>query len=139
MLNIGISWLTKALFDKFNDISGFLLFFVESYKNFGETSLQEIRKILNQKNLRLGENSQRGEASLLGMDSEAQALLGEPVSILELSSRSQRCMDRLGIETIADLLGRNELELVSQKNFGVTSLNEVKRKLTERGLNLTTG
>ena len=48
-------------------------------------------------------------------------------------------MDRLGIETIADLLGRNELELVSQKNFGVTSLNEVKRKLTERGLNLTTG
>ena len=51
----------------------------------------------------------------------------------------QLCMDRLGIETIADLLGRNELELVSQKNFGVTSLNEVKRKLTERGLNLTTG
>ena len=110
-----------------------------SYKNFGETSLQEIRKILNQKNLRLGENSQRNETSLLGMDSEAQALLGEPVSILELSSRSQRCMDRLGIETIADLLQRNELELVSQKNFGVTSLNEVKRKLTERGLSLTTG
>ena len=110
-----------------------------SYKNFGETSLQEIRKILNQKNLRLGENSQRGETSLLGMDSEAQALLGEPVSILELSSRSQRCMDRLGIETISDLLQRNELELVSQKNFGVTSLNEVKRKLTERGLTLTSG
>lgn len=110
-----------------------------SYKNFGETSLQEIRKILIQKNLRLGENSQRGETSLLGMDSEAQALLGEPVSILELSSRSQRCMDRLGIETISDLLQRNELELVSQKNFGVTSLNEVKRKLTERGLTLTSG
>ena len=110
-----------------------------SYKNFGETSLQEIRKILNQKNLRLGESSQRSETSLLGMDSEAQALLGEPVSILELSSRSQRCMDRLGIETIADLLQRNELELVSQKNFGVTSLNEVKRKLTERGLDLTRG
>ena len=48
-------------------------------------------------------------------------------------------MDRLGIETIADLMQRNELELVSQKNFGVTSLNEVKRKLSDRGLHLANG
>lgn len=48
-------------------------------------------------------------------------------------------MDRLEIETISDLLQRNELELVSQKNFGVTSLNEVKKKLSERGLTLSSG
>ena len=110
-----------------------------SYKNFGETSLQEIRKILNQKNLRLGEGVRSDDTRLLAVNGEAASLLGEPVSILELSSRSQRCMDRLEIETIADLLQRNELELVSQKNFGVTSLNEVKKKLNERGLNLSTG
>ncbi|MDE0959669.1 MAG: tetratricopeptide repeat protein [Planctomycetota bacterium] len=110
-----------------------------SYKNFGETSLQEIRKILNQKKLRLGENTRSDDSFLLSIDGEAASLLGEPVSLLELSSRSQRCMDRLGIETIADLMQRNELELVSQKNFGVTSLNEVKRKLADRGLNLANG
>ena len=110
-----------------------------SYKNFGETSLQEIRKILNQKKLRLGEGVRSDETFMLSIDGEAASLLGEPVSLLELSSRSQRCMDRLGIETIADLMQRNELELVSQKNFGVTSLNEVKRKLSDRGLNLTNG
>ncbi|MGE4619665.1 MAG: DNA-directed RNA polymerase subunit alpha C-terminal domain-containing protein [Planctomycetota bacterium] len=110
-----------------------------SYKNFGETSLQEIRKILNQKNLRLGEGVRSDDTRLLAVNGEAASLLGEPVSILELSSRSQRCMDRLEIETISDLLQRNELELVSQKNFGVTSLNEVKKKLNERGLNLTSG
>ncbi len=110
-----------------------------SYKNFGETSLQEIRKILNQKKLRLGENTRGDDSFLLTVEGEGASLLGEPVSLLELSSRSQRCMDRLGIETIADLLQRNELELVSQKNFGVTSLNEVKRKLSDRGLNLASG
>ncbi|MBT6452919.1 MAG: tetratricopeptide repeat protein [Planctomycetes bacterium] len=110
-----------------------------SYKNFGETSLQEIRKILNQKKLRLGEGTRSDDNFMLSIDGEAASLLGEPVSLLELSSRSQRCMDRLGIETIADLMQRNELELVSQKNFGVTSLNEVKRKLSDRGLNLTNG
>jgi len=110
-----------------------------SYKNFGETSLQEIRKILNQKKLRLGEGSRSDDTFMLSIDGEAASLLGEPVSLLELSSRSQRCMDRLGIETIADLMQRNELELVSQKNFGVTSLNEVKRKLSDRGLHLANG
>ncbi len=59
--------------------------------------------------------------------------------MLELSSRSQRCMDRLGIETLSDLVKRSELELISQKNFGVTSLNEVKRKLNDRGLSLASG
>ena len=110
-----------------------------SYKNFGETSLQEIRKILNQKKLRLGEGVRSDDSFLLSVEGEAASLLGEPVSILELSSRSQRCMDRLGIESISDLMQRNELELVSQKNFGVTSLNEVKRKLSDRGLNLANG
>ena len=72
-------------------------------------------------------------------DSEHAKLLSQPVSVLELSSRSQRCMDRLGIESLADLVKRTELELISQKNFGVTSLNETKRKLKERSLSLASG
>ena len=110
-----------------------------SYKNFGETSLAEIKRILHQKGLRLGaglEESRRDPALPEGEESKA---LAEPVSVLELSSRSQRCMDRLGIESLADLCKHSELNLISQKNFGVTSLNEVKRKLGERGLTLASG
>ena len=110
-----------------------------AYKNFGETSLAEIRKILTQKNLRLGEGIRTEERNVFLVDSEQSAILSEPVSTLELSSRSQRCMDRLGIESLGDLVRRSELELVSQKNFGVTSLHEVKRKLKEQNLSLAGG
>ncbi len=111
-----------------------------SYKNFGETSLSEIKRILVQKGLRLGMGLDDGRKDSPELpDSEQSKLLQEPVSVLELSSRSQRCMDKLGIESLADLVSRTELELVSQKNFGVTSLNEVKKKLKERGLSLAGG
>jgi len=111
-----------------------------SYKNFGETSLNEIKRILAQKGFRLGQGLDE-ERSLQKKlpDSEHEKMLSEPVSVLELSSRSQRCMDRLGIENIGELIKRTELELVSQKNFGVTSLNEVKRKLKARNLSLASG
>ncbi len=111
-----------------------------SYKNFGETSLSEIKRILTQKGLRLGADADDGPRDPESLpDSEQARLYQEPVSVLELSSRSQRCMDRLGIESLADLVKRTELDLISQKNFGVTSLNEVKKKLAERGLSLSKG
>jgi DNA-directed RNA polymerase subunit alpha len=110
-----------------------------SYKNFGETSLSEIKRVLAQKNFRLGEGRRDDLSHAVLPDGEHAKILSEPVSVLELSSRSQRCMDRLGIESLADLLKRSELELINQKNFGVTSLHEVKRKLNERGLSLASG
>lgn len=110
-----------------------------SYKNFGETSLAEIKKILAQKGFRLGQGLEDKPRSAVVTDPETSSLLGEPVSVLELSSRAQRCMDRLGIESLEDLVKRTELELVNQRNFGTTSLNEVKRKLKDRGLSLASG
>ena len=110
-----------------------------SYKNFGETSLAEIKKILAQKGFRLGQGIEDKPTPRSLPDSEHAKVLAEPVSVLDLSSRAQRCMDRLGIETLADLVKRTELELISQKNFGMTSLNELKTKLKERGLSLASG
>ncbi|MCE9544844.1 MAG: RNA polymerase subunit alpha domain protein, partial [Planctomycetia bacterium] len=37
---------------------------------------------------------------------------------------------RLGINTIGELVRRTQDELLECKNFGVTSLNEVREKLT---------
>ncbi len=55
---------------------------------------------------------------------------------LNLSVRSRKCMTRLNITTVGELCQRTPDELMGAKNFGVTSLNEVRAKLTELGLRL---
>ena len=45
-------------------------------------------------------------------------------------------MARLGIVSVAELVQRTPDELLSAKNFGVTSLNEIRAKLGEIGLKL---
>jgi DNA-directed RNA polymerase subunit alpha len=58
------------------------------------------------------------------------------IETLELSVRSRRCMERLGIKTLGELLDQSEPELLAAPNFGQTSLNEVRQKLAELGLAL---
>ena len=55
---------------------------------------------------------------------------------LNLSVRARKCMTKLGINTIGELVRRTGEDLMECKNFGVTSLNEVREKLTERSLRL---
>ena len=45
-------------------------------------------------------------------------------------------MSKLSIQTVGDLMSSTGDELLECKNFGVTSLNEVREKLTELGLKL---
>jgi DNA-directed RNA polymerase subunit alpha len=112
-----------------------------AYKNFGETSLLEIKAILAQKGLRLGQGLEdRAQAEQeeieeieKGVDPE---VLNRPIETLNLSIRSRRCMERLKIRSIRDLIHKSEVELMAAKNFGMTSLNEVKEKLDELGLKL---
>ena len=59
-----------------------------------------------------------------------------PITDLNLSVRARKCTTKLGISTIGDLVRRTAEDLLECKNFGVTSLNEVREKLTERGLKL---
>jgi DNA-directed RNA polymerase subunit alpha len=111
-----------------------------AFKNFGETSLNEIRNMLSSKGLRLGmfreEELKKARAlRLKAAGPENQALL-KAITDLEFSVRSRKCMQRLNIETIADLIEKTEAELLATKNFGQTSLNEVKAKLSEMGLAL---
>ena len=47
-----------------------------------------------------------------------------------------RAVSRIGAKTLGDLVTKSDEELLSVKNFGQTSLNEVKRKLAEYGLSL---
>ncbi|GAB6165576.1 DNA-directed RNA polymerase subunit alpha C-terminal domain-containing protein [Thermostilla marina] len=109
-------------------------------KNFGETSLQEIKEILASKGLKLGQLAQqRHEPEPFDAESlspDERALLSKPVTDLNLSVRARKCMARKGITTIGELLRRTGDELLECKNFGVTSLNEVREKLAALGLKL---
>lgn len=109
-------------------------------KNFGETSLLEIKELLAAHGLRIGQNlhkiHSREHVVDQSLSPEEQALMSKSVSELNLSVRSRKCMSRLAIQTIGQLCQRTPDELLSSRNFGVTSLNEIRQKLTEAGLRL---
>lgn len=113
-----------------------------SYKNFGETSLVEIKKMLSMKGLRLGQNIEHQYSrvreeildQLKGVASES--VLNKSMSQLDLSVRARKALQLLGVQTVGDLATRTEAELMGVKNFGATSLDEVKDKLASFGLTL---
>jgi DNA-directed RNA polymerase subunit alpha len=111
-----------------------------SYKNFGETSLKEIKVILTSKNLRLGMALEEPQRETIEPSEEIipenQSLLTKSVDDLQLSVRSRKCLQRLNLRTIGDLTRKTEPELLGIKNFGVTSLNEIKKVLSGYGLSL---
>jgi len=117
-----------------------------AFKNFGETSLKEIRVILDSRSLQIGAGSQDKHAtSATSEPSEPtaaeqadQGLLNKPLTDLQWSVRARNALQKLNIRTIGELTRITEAELLGCKNFGVTSLNEVKRVLANLGLSLRT-
>src|SRR5829696_7203255 len=59
-----------------------------------------------------------------------------PITDFELSVRSRNCLKKMNIKSLGDLLRTTEQELLSYKNFGETSLNEIKALLAQKGLRL---
>lgn len=114
-----------------------------AYKNFGETSLNEIKAMLKQKGLRLGQlreeaapQAARPAAPRRTVPEGAPEVVNKYLADIEFSGRARKCFQRLNLVTVADLLNKTEPELLAAKNFGQTSLNEVKQKLAELGLSL---
>ncbi len=112
-----------------------------SSKNFVETSLVEIREMMANKNLIIGQFVHQKETEaepidLSHLSPDEQALLDRPISDLNLSVRARKCMTRLGLTSIGELIRKSGDDLLECKNFGVTSLNEVREKLTQAGLKL---
>lgn len=75
----------------------------------------------------------------LGETSAALAAAPEleiPIEDLDLSERPRNCLKRAQIDTVGELLLKSEEDLLTIKNFGERSLEEVVEKLNERGLAL---
>ena len=112
-----------------------------SYKNFGETSLHEIKEILHSKGLRLGMPREEAVASI-----EAHArrmssgdrgdVMNKPILELQLSIRARRTVESLGCLTVGDITKHSAEELLGMPNFGQTSLQELRNKLGELSLKL---
>jgi DNA-directed RNA polymerase subunit alpha len=112
-----------------------------SYKNFGETSLGEIKEILASKGLRLGMAREEAVASIESArrryaTGENAEVLNKPVTELELSIRARRTVEAMGCLTVGDIIQHTEDELLSMPNFGVTSLQELRQKLADLNLKL---
>lgn len=111
-----------------------------SSRNFGDTSLKEIQELLEANGLSIGCNvaSRKAEAAVPPKDlsPEQRSAMEQPISDLNLSVRARKCMSRLNITVVGELLSKSPDDLLASKNFGVTSLNEIRAKLADIGLSL---
>src|SRR3989442_8425930 len=83
-----------------------------SSKNFGETSLSEIKEMMTAKGLRLGQSLEEGAQfeprfrPQQPLSEEQQAVLNKPISDLNLSARARKCMNRPGLNSLGALIPR---------------------------------
>ena len=72
----------------------------------------------------------------IGVDGALEAKLNMSLAELKLSVRAMNCLETENINTVRDLVQKSEDTLLEVRNFGETTLTEVKEKLTELGLYL---
>ncbi len=71
-------------------------------------------------------------------DNDAGKVLEMTIEELDLSVRAFNCLKRAGINTVAELVQRNQEDMMKVRNLGKKSLEEVEQKLIALGLALKT-
>jgi DNA-directed RNA polymerase subunit alpha len=108
-----------------------------SFKNFGETSLNEIKSVLSQKGLRIGQYlEEQKRLHPLARSAQETELIRSPISVLELSVRTTKALEKIGIHTVEDLISKTEQELLGHKGIRELHAEEVKEKLNRWELSL---
>ncbi|HXX93055.1 MAG TPA: DNA-directed RNA polymerase subunit alpha C-terminal domain-containing protein, partial [Planctomycetota bacterium] len=77
------------------------------------------------------EDAARREAKVL-------QILGQPVAEISFSPRVRNALQKLGVNSLGDLVQKSEDDLLAIPNFGRTSLRELKEFLSSKGLSLAT-
>ena len=75
-------------------------------------------------------------AAAARVDEELIRKLQMSLNELDLSVRANNCLESAKVTSVADLVSREEADLLKVRSFGKTSLREVKRKLADLGLEL---
>ncbi len=69
-------------------------------------------------------------------DDKKEKVLEMTIEELDLSVRAFNCLKRAGINTVAELVQRNQEDMMKVRNLGKKSLEEVEQKLIALGLSL---
>lgn len=69
-------------------------------------------------------------------DEELRRKLNMSVNEIELSVRAANCLNNANITTVGELAQKTEAEMLKYRNFGKKSLNEIKQKVQDLGLQL---
>lgn len=69
-------------------------------------------------------------------EAQLESKLNMTLADLRLSVRANNCLESENIQTVRDLVQRSEDQLLEVRNFGDTTLNEVRDKLSQYGLHL---
>ena len=83
--------------------------------------------------IRVSQLKEEEEAIRLAIPEEQYNM---PVEQLNLSVRTMNCLRRGGIDTVGQLIGKEEKELLALRNFGQKSMRELEEHLGEIGLSL---
>ena len=97
-------------------------------------------KILNEHlNLfvNLTDEAKKAEIMVEREETIKEKVLEMTIEELDLSVRSFNCLKRAGINTVEDLIGKSEDEMMKVRNLGKKSLEEVVAKLESLGFNLS--
>lgn len=63
-------------------------------------------------------------------------VLNMSVEEIDFSVRSYNCLKNLGVQTVRDIVGKTEKDLLEARHFGRRSLLEIKETLAKMGLSL---
>ena len=67
-------------------------------------------------------------------EEQRDAYLARSIFEIPFSNRIHNCLERENIETVRDLVGKTDIDLLLYKGFGPGSLYEVKERLADMGL-----
>ena len=84
----------------------------------------------------LSDQAKNAEIMIDKEETKTKNVLEMTIEKINLSVRSFNCLKRAGINTVEDLVSRNEEEMMKVRNLGKKSLDEVVNKLKALGLSL---
>lgn len=86
--------------------------------------------------MNLSESAAKTEVLVNKPDSKGNEVLKMTIEELDLSVRSYNCLKRAGVNTVEDLAGKTEEDMMRVRNLGKKSLEEVLQKMDSLGLSL---
>ena len=86
--------------------------------------------------LDLSEGAAHTEVLVSKTDTNKDKVMEMTIEELDLSVRSYNCLKRAGVNTVEDLAGKTEEDMMRVRNLGKKSLEEVLNKMESLGLNL---